>query len=82
MTNKKKRTKQQTTIYKTLHKKLKIELHMCTNPTKNWGWTHVLLKCTQPLFHWWHLSCLLVWSIQWFIICSVRSNQCLSLRTN
>ena len=41
-----KRTKRQTTIYKTLHRKLKIEQH---EPNKTWWWTQMLRNyCT----HW------------------------------
>jgi hypothetical protein len=43
-----KKDKGQTTIYKTLHIKLKIEQH---DPTKNWGWTQVLRKGKQFLLH-------------------------------
>jgi hypothetical protein len=43
---KRKSTKGQTTIYKTLHKKLKMEQH---EPTKNRGLTPVLLKGKQFL---------------------------------
>jgi hypothetical protein len=34
----------QTMINKTLHRKLKIKQH---EPTRNWGWTHMLLKSKQ-----------------------------------
>jgi len=50
----KKKTKGQTTIYKTLHRKLKIEQH---EPTTNRGWTQVLRKSKQFLLHMWHPSC-------------------------
>ena len=43
---KRKRTKGQTTIYKTLHRKLKMEQH---EPTKNRGLTSVLSKGKQLL---------------------------------
>jgi hypothetical protein len=43
---KRKRTKGQTTIYKTLHRKLKMEQH---EPTKNRGITPVLPKDKQFL---------------------------------
>jgi hypothetical protein len=43
---KRKRTKWQTTIYKTLHRKLKVEQH---GPTKNRGLTPVLSKGKQFL---------------------------------
>ena len=45
---KRKRTKGQTTIYKILHRKLKIEQH---EPIKNQGWTHVLRKGKKLLLH-------------------------------
>jgi hypothetical protein len=43
---KRKRTKRQATIYKTLHRKLKMEQH---EPTKNRGLTSVLPKGKQFL---------------------------------
>ena len=46
---KRKRTKGQTTIYKTIHRKLKIEQHELTN--KKRGWTQVLRKGKLFLFH-------------------------------
>ena len=45
---KRKMTKGQTMIYKTLHRKLQIEL---TKHTKNRWWTYVFLKDKQILFH-------------------------------
>jgi hypothetical protein len=47
---KRKRTKGQMMIYKTLHRKLKIEQH---KPYKNRGWTRVLRKGNQFLLHIW-----------------------------
>jgi len=43
-------------IYKTLHKKLKIEQHgTCT--TQNRRGTHLYSKGMQFMLHWWHPSC-------------------------
>ena len=47
---KEKSAKGKTTIYKTLHRKLKIEQH---KPFKNWGWSRVLRKGNQFLLHIW-----------------------------
>ena len=44
----KKRTNEQTMIYKTLHRKVKIEQR---KPHKKQGWTQVLVKSKQFLFH-------------------------------
>jgi hypothetical protein len=45
---KRKRTKEQTTIYKTLHREQKIEQH--EHNWKRW-WTHVTRKGKQFLLH-------------------------------
>jgi len=47
---KRKRTKGQTTIYKTLHRKLNID-QFDTNPTKNRRWTQVLWNGKQFKLH-------------------------------
>jgi len=43
--------KEQTMIYKTLHRKLKIECHQYQ------GWSQVPLKSWQFLLHMWYPSC-------------------------
>ena len=43
-----KKTKEQTVIYITLHRKLSTEWH---EPTKTIGWTEVLQECLQLLLH-------------------------------
>jgi len=48
---KRKGTKGQTTVYKTLHRKLKIE-HQEAHNNRWWTW-----KGKQFLLHVWHLSC-------------------------
>ena len=42
---KRNRTKEQTTIYKTLHRKLSGKDRATPNPLKPGGWTRVLWKC-------------------------------------
>jgi len=46
--------KRQTMIYKTLHRKLKIEQH---EPSKSRGWAQVHWKGHQYLLHMWHPLC-------------------------
>jgi hypothetical protein len=48
--------KEQTTIYKTLHRKLKIEQHE-HHQAKHRGWTQVIRKDKQFLIRCWHSSC-------------------------
>jgi hypothetical protein len=57
--DKRKRTKGQTTIFRTLHRKLKIEQH---EHTKNQWRSQVLRKGKQFLPHQWHPSVLLKFS--------------------
>ena len=60
----------QTTIYRTVHRTLKIN----TNPTTNRGWSQVLQKGRQFLLHQWHPSCCSSykhdyksWMRKWFV---------------
>jgi hypothetical protein len=49
---KRKRTKQQTTIYKTLHRKLKIEQHEPhLKPEVNWCFGRVSSSCSTGITH-------------------------------
>lgn len=49
------KTKRQTAIYITLHRKLENQRSSNTYPTKTQGRTHVFRKGRQFLFHVWHL---------------------------
>ena len=51
---KRKRTKWQTTIYKTLHRQLSIDLH---EPQLTTEWIQLLRIGKQFLLHKWHSSC-------------------------
>jgi hypothetical protein len=53
---KRKATKGQITIYKTLHTKINIEQYVPHIKT-NRGWTQVPRKCKQFLLYMWHPSC-------------------------